>query len=539
MSESEQDKRLDAVAGELSSMLESLGGSLEDFDPDKEYADLISRSEAGEVDFEELRALAGHLDQATIDLLDMPPVPGDFSLCFNDNHSELYLTIRPSIFGGPPVEMEAIRKQLSEMGIAGIDEDALLEAVSKGMTEKVTDRRIAKGEPALAGADGQFELLEHLLDEEAAEEDDFGRHIPQANLAVVEMGTEIGRVTPPRPGIPGRDVLGKEIPAEPGEPFDIKAGENVRFDDETNTFFAECAGRVVIDSGVIRMEKMLEIPEDIDISVGHVHFDGDIHVKGYVKSGLSVKTDGDIVIDGGVEAARVTAENGSIIIAKGVQGSGTGIIQCDYDLTAKFLENVTAIAGGVVEFENAVNSEIVAGESVRAHSAHGAMRGGKIYAGELVELWDCGSSAEPETIIEVGISNDDFHKLVELKEKRSKAEEARKKAEKMVRDIGVTPQKLKSIAGTEEGLRAQKLVKMLFALAQRSRDAEREEEDYRTAMRSRTDGKVHIHGTVYPGVIIRIGGRPYVIEHRTQSATFVYEPRRDRIAKRKLSAKVS
>ena len=50
---------------------------------------------------------------------------------------------------------------------------------------------------------------------------------------------------------------------------------------------------------------MMTLGSDVDISIGHVTFPGELVVRGWVRSGLRIEAGKDIAIEGGVEAATV------------------------------------------------------------------------------------------------------------------------------------------------------------------------------------------------------------------------------------------
>ncbi|SMC16382.1 hypothetical protein SAMN02746041_00057 [Desulfacinum hydrothermale DSM 13146] len=282
------------------------------------------------------------------------------------------------------LDQSGLEALLHSRGIrAGIvDLSAVVETVQGQRTPKGSIT-IARGRPPKPGRNASiryfFETdplqVGRIKEGGAIDFRDRGR-IPQ-----VEEGTLLAEKIPPQPGTPGQDVFGNPVP--PPKPMDVIlrcGGGAVRSEDGTQVF-AKTSGRPLVTAdGKISVYPDLEIPGDVDLSTGHVVFDGHVHISGTVTTGFRVQAasvsanevhhgeieaTGHVVIVGGIIGGRVTA--GGPIKARHAMGSrirAAGDVVVESSVVDSVIETSGACYAGDV-----LSSDITAFEGIEALNA--------------------------------------------------------------------------------------------------------------------------------------------------------------------------
>ena len=80
------------------------------------------------------------------------------------------------------------------------------------------------------------------------------------------------------------------------------------------------------------------------------------------------------------------------------------VIEAAWDVNAKFIEQATVMAGGVVKTQNAIRSELAGGEAVLVCEGKGVVIGGRIYAGRRVEVRELGAGSGEPTVVQLGMT---------------------------------------------------------------------------------------------------------------------------------------
>ncbi|OGH63287.1 MAG: hypothetical protein A3G34_15665 [Candidatus Lindowbacteria bacterium RIFCSPLOWO2_12_FULL_62_27] len=513
----------------LCNVLAGLSATEGNLDVDSEFKEIMfNKSGPSEEAFTEIREMSRRFGPRLVHLLGFPPAPGTCKVRVLDQGMRAVVDIEPATGDGLPVTVEQVRKILQEQSVVfGLDDAAVEKAVESGRVTGVTGYQVAKGIPMQPGKDGRLAVVpQQPSAPPPVAVPASAVAIPFSELATVANGQKIARLLPPVPGTPGRDVHGRDIAAGAGKPIAPAVGKNVSLDAHEGCFYAKCPGRVVIDGNRIDVENLMVVPGDADISVGHILFPGELAIRGWVRSGLSIQADKDIVIEGGVEAATVRAVDGSIYISKGVQGSGRGMVQAAWDVTAKFVEQATVIAGGILKTQSAVNSELAGGDAVVVTEGRGVVIGGRIYAGARVEVRDLGAGSGESTVVQLGVTGQNLMALTKLKARRQAAQKALDDAEAALNRFGLSSEALQEQAMTDEGRQMLKLAKTVIVLCTRLKKIQQEEEGFIDSMKNRTDGELDVRGRVHRGVRILIGPATYYVSEALSWVRFKYDATR-------------
>lgn len=275
---------------------------------------------------------------------------------------------------------------------------------------------LARGVEPQAGADGWFELNVKISGKQVEFSEDEQGNVDLRTLnaySEIEPGQKLGVVHSPGEGIPGRTVQGLTIPAQPGKPFALIAGEGVELKYDGRMAFAVKAGRVLLEKNTLSVVDELIIPGDLDLRVGNIDFHGFVEIRGDVPDDFSVKARRGIRIKGGVGACQITSE-GSIEMAS-MAGKGIGRIDCHGDLRAGFLNQITAaVYGDIVASHEIRNCHVKATGKILVE--RGVILGGRCTAMEGIEAKVLGSVAGQKTEVIAGVFFPDIDRFVYLRE---------------------------------------------------------------------------------------------------------------------------
>lgn len=262
---------------------------------------------------------------------------------------------------------------------------------------------IAKGREATHGKDGWFELIVATGKEETDLVADKSGKVDFKSIqsfSNVEPGQQIGNIYFPTAGEPGETITGKIIPAIEGKPSRIIAGNGVRFSDDGTQAIAEQSGRAVFDNNVLSIAEEFVVNGDVDLSIGHISFNGFVDIKGDVLDDFNITATKGINITGAVGVCQINSD-GPVTIGT-MAGMGSGKIVCKGTLQARYLNQVEVECWGDVNISHELrNSVIKATGSINIPK--GLVTGGELIALEGVEVKILGARAGAKTIATSGI----------------------------------------------------------------------------------------------------------------------------------------
>jgi len=284
--------------------------------------------------------------------------------------------------------------------ICGIKEDVLKKIVEEKLWD--TEFVVAEGIKAVEGRDGGVKL--NVSIEKSAKpqtrEDGTVDYREISAFAVVKQGDAIATRIQSEPGVPGKDIYGKEIPVKPRKEFELKPSEGISVSPDGNNLVAEKTGVLICKSnGLLTIKEHLELG-NVDFDTGNVKFPGKIFIKGSVSSGFTVESYSDIVINGAVDSATIRSTGGSVRIKGGISGKGNTMISAKKEVRVNFAQDtkIDCLEGRVLVESYLRHCEIVCKEFVTL-KAEGSVIGGKIEATHSIEVANC--SNEDETITEL------------------------------------------------------------------------------------------------------------------------------------------
>ncbi len=435
---------------------------------------------------------------------------------------EAELTILPPTKDGAALAAQDILRMIRESwGVThGIDEALVTEMAEEAevLLEYYKTKTIAHGTPPERGADATVTLLFGTeRDFKPTMLDDGSVDYKKLNIFTsVKEGEPVVVRVPPQMGTPGRNVQGVEIPALLGNDRKMLKGKNVRFSEDGNTMFAEKEGRIDFVRDMVVVSDVLQIPGDVDMSVGNIDFTGDVRIGGGVIAGLTVKAGGNIEVNETVECATLIAGR-DIILKKGIQGMDKGVLKAGGNIISRFIERCNVEAGESVHSDYIVYSKVEAAKSVVLRGKRGRLIGGTTCAGSEVIARTIGTPTGEKTILELSAAPELRGELNELITTVASTKAQLDKIDsltRMYKHKGESDERMEMWTKLQAG---REQLKLTYEKQQN------EVEELRERIRKMPKGKVHIYGEAYHDVKVTIDFVTYTFKETVVFTTMKYK----------------
>ena len=428
----------------------------------------------------------------------------------------------PPAVGGACMDAKEIIDELKFRKITfGIEQDAIADFL--GNRQYCYDYVFAIGQQPVHGKDAKIEYFFNINKnlQPKRNEDGSVDYKELNTISHIKKGEILARLIKEDPGKPGRNIYGEEIKPRTVKTLKLDFGKNISINEDRTEIYSDVTGHVTFINDKVFVSDVFEVPADVDNSVGNIDYDGSVVIKGNVKTGFSVRATGDIIIEGVVENAFVES-GGQVIVKHGIHGMHKGVIRATTNVMAKYIENATVYAGGYVEAEIILNSDVSATGEVRVQGKKGLINGGTIRAGHSIEAMYLGTEMGTFTTLEVGIEPEKKQRYIDLSKEVAKRS-------KDLEDIKVIVDNYASKLRKGEVLPKDKLV-YAQNLAAEYKAKKEELEPLREEMR-----KIHIlmmesdHSyvmvtrTAYPGVNISISDLTYSLKDKRNYCKFKKE----------------
>jgi hypothetical protein len=350
--------------------------------------------------------------------------------------------LQPARF--PSVEEMQILVERQAKGIQGFDGQRWTEVVRALQPGERTEQLVvvAEGVPVQLGRDAAFDWSLDISERPGTILEDGSIDFRDRHLVtVIEQDGLIGRLTPSRPGVPGRNLFG--APISPPVPLEIEVvtGAQVRAEpsEEGTVYRAAVAGGVMIlvetkeEGGRIRttikidLYKVFSVETDVDYNTGNIVFSGDVHIKGSVRSGFSVEATGSVHVGEMLDAGTRVKAGRDILVQAGIVGSETEL-DAGGTVMAKYIQGATIRAGGDVTtgtyiLEATVRSSGRVIALGKGDSVKWAVVGGLVWGAKGVEARSLGSPTNPGLRVVTGVDPLAMSKAEELRTELRTGEE--------------------------------------------------------------------------------------------------------------------
>lgn len=320
------------------------------------------------------------------------------------------------------VTVDGVKTALYEKGIvAGLAEDKMIEGFIRSSGFKTKSFRVAKGISPIQGKDARIEFFFNIdyLKVGDLTEDGVIDFKERGEIPFVEAGTVLAEKIPLIEARKGHNIYGHEIEITPGKDIDLKYGKGAKLSEDGHKLLADVGGfpKYAL-SGHVFVHQEYTTEGDVDYETGHVQYDGNVNVKGRIKSGFKVEGNNiqAIEVDGGI----ITAD-GNVKIAGGIN---EGKIYAKGNVHAKFIHKSEIICmGDVVVGKEIVDSDI---ECSGGCVIDGKLISSRISAKMGVKAKHIGTEMSGFSVIRIG---QDVFTVKELEKNKAKIEHLKKMTE--------------------------------------------------------------------------------------------------------------
>lgn len=291
----------------------------------------------------------------TLELLEPEVITGGIKLQVSGNFMAAFLS--KSDYFDENVTVTQIKEALFDKGIVlGVVADEMIEGFIKSSGFKTKSFRVAKGVAPIEGKDARVEFFFNTdyLTAGGVTTDGTIDYKDRGEIPHVEEGTVLAEKIPMVESRNGHNIYGDEIPTLPGKDIAFKFGKGAKLSEDGFKVMAAVKGfpKYAL-SGHIFVHDVYVTEGDVDYETGHVQYDGNVDIKGRIKSGFKVIGNdvSAIELDGGIIDAQ-----GSVKIAGGIN---EGKIYARGNVYAKFVHKSEVICmGDVIVQKEIVDSDI-------------------------------------------------------------------------------------------------------------------------------------------------------------------------------------
>lgn len=407
----------------------------------------------------------------------------------------------------------------------------LASQVSEG-THSTGAYAIAKGTPPRHGANAKVDVLIDLKQRAGKVQEDGAIDFRETSFAPNALsGERILHIHPPTTGTDGRNVWGKVVAARNGTDVELKAGSNVRVEEDGaggRIYSATVDGGLKLVREEVAVVETLIIEGSVGFDTGNLQFPGEIVVKGNVGQGFSVKAGADITVYGSIDAGSVVAAGGNIAVGYGILGRKTKVVAVG-DVRAQFVQEARVRAGHNLRLYNhAQHALLQAGHRIIVECGKG-LRGGSLVGGEAWGLHGicchfAGAPSYGRTELVAGVDPQQAEKLDLL---NHKLQESQKLLMRQLERFGLKSVDVKAIqrrlgasSGTQQRMLA-RAARQHGEVVQQHQGLLREKMEVEKSMISSLKGAaIEASERAFPGVLIRIGDQQQRLKDDVEKARF-------------------
>ncbi len=392
----------------------------------------------------------------------------------------------------------------------GLDQEAIAEFVEN--RKYCTDYVLAAGQQPVHGKDAKIEYFFNTNKslQPKRNEDGSVDYKELNTVSHVKKGDLLARLIPEDPGKSGTNLYGEEIRPRNVKSAKLDFGKNITINEEKTEIFSDVTGHANLINGKVFVSDVLEVPADVDNSIGNINYEGSVLIHGNVKSGFSVKASGDIIVEGLVEGAELESD-AQIIIKHGVNGMYKGRLVAKTNVMAKYFENATIVAGGYVESEIILNCDVSANDCVRVKGKKGLINGGIVRAKNYVEADHIGTDMGTTTRIEVGVDPRRKERYIELNKLIAAYEQDLEDLRVILKNYGNILKRGEHLP--QDKMRFVQQTAVTYKKKEKELAPMKEEiKQIYSEMLSANHSSVSVLRSVYPGVVISISDLSYSLK---------------------------
>ncbi|WP_286235281.1 DUF342 domain-containing protein [Thalassotalea sediminis] len=229
--------------------------------------------------------------------------------------------------GGKHLTAKAILTAAQKAGvIKGFSKEELVKLAQHAAQEppgSIVKGVIAYGKDPINGNDAKIKHLVQSAQDRILrpkERDDGSVDMRDlGDIICVKIGDPLARKIPLTEGIQGFTVTGTPLEPSPGDDCNLQAGDGTALSPKNEDVLVSTRVGLprIIDNGM-EVDEVYKI-KNVDVSTGHIDFEGSVIIEGDVCEGMKVTARGDITVGGFVESSYLES-GGDITIGSGIIG---------------------------------------------------------------------------------------------------------------------------------------------------------------------------------------------------------------------------
>lgn len=419
--------------------------------------------------------------------------------------------------GGQCLNVEDLVELLRAKNVkTGIMKDSISDMIVHDIYDVAVE--VATGKAPVKGKDGYFVFhVKNPENQTGPRELDDGsvEYISTTEYTIVEPDQLLAEYIPATNGEYGFTIdnamrtpmRGKELPPLKGKGFRV----------EDKKYYSNIHGKVDVTDIGIYITNVLEVKGDVDISYGHINFDGDVNIRGDVKSGMIVKASGDVTISGHVGNSYVEAGK-NINLNNGMQGKFAGKFKAGGDIFCKFFENSQAMAGGNITVRSVLNSKLEAEGKVLVEGRDAVVLGGSVHAIQGMNIAEAGNEMEVSTTLVAGVLPKTLRRGTELDELIAKVEG---EVDLLDRSAKILERMAQTKVAKGSDNRRMKIIQAKVIKTTELKQYQEEKIRIEAMISSGKDASIIIQNVVHPGCRIEIAGSGVTVREELKHVKFV------------------
>ncbi|MCH7471516.1 DUF342 domain-containing protein [bacterium] len=417
---------------------------------------------------------------------------------------------RATLFSGDAagaLTYEALLAVLNEANVrGGIDHAALRLLAEKPIFN--SPQLVARGTPAQNGKDEEviykFPITSELKPAESESGSVDFRNVENFNN--IRAGDVLAEKEPATGGSAGVNVLGVELLARKGKERPLRVGKGAKLSDDGMSAVADINGHACIAADRITVLDTVEVPADVDYSVGNISFIGNVRIRGGVKSDFTVEAKGNIEIFGNVEKAKIDC-GGELTIRGIVFGQGNCSIHVGGNAQIGALDQAELVIRGDLNVGNYIrHSSVLVGGSVNVSGKKGTIVGGEVCAYSGITAPFVGNNMATLTKLTVGTNPFASREVKAVQAQHDEMETKVKQINNALRSTGER-QKLAGGADPKSQALMGKLTLARDQLEPQLEKLTKELERVKATLSDFKGARIRIAERVHPGVVINFRNR--------------------------------
>jgi hypothetical protein len=324
------------------------------------------------------------------------------------------------------------------------------------------------------------------------------REIGRFNNA--EVGKVLAVLTQGKLGSPGKDIFGRVIQPDQLLKKTILAGKLVELSPDGLKAVAKASGHACRIDGKITILPKIQIPGDVDYSIGNIRFIGDVDIAGNILTGFTVEVEGNLMVAKNIENSRVKVGK-DLTVHGNVFGRGGCVIEAGGNAKFNEIDSATMEVMGDLSVRNGIrHSTVRCGGSIQITGKNGVIVGGEVSAFQHIKTVNLGNSMGTLTKVSVGVNPFIYQKMAAM---GKVLDDLRVKLTQVQNNISVLERKIMA-GGSQDALMElnEKLLAAESAVLTEIRERETETEQLKLQIGEIAKANIEVSGTLYSSVFL-------------------------------------